>query len=110
MVTYNWASMPDAFHGIAFEGNHEVAQFQVRFFGLLAYTVRFPKIAIKLPPVVYTHRLDTGKHGHTCQMKSVRNQMTAPIMWEIPRYSERQQRPHSRLQCKSQRTTARSPE
>ena len=37
MVTYNWASMPDAFHGIAFEGNHEVAQFQVRFFGLLAY-------------------------------------------------------------------------
>lgn len=61
MVTYSWASKPDAFHGIAFEGNHEVAQFQVRFFGLLAYTVRFPKIAIEHPPAVYTHRLDTGK-------------------------------------------------
>lgn len=60
MVTFNWASAPDAFHGISFEGNHEVAQFQVRFFGLLAYTVRFPKVAIKYPPTVYTHRLDTG--------------------------------------------------
>lgn len=60
MVTHNRASKPDAFHGIAFEGNHEVAQFQVRFFGLLAYTVRFPKIAIDHPPAVYTHRLDTG--------------------------------------------------
>jgi hypothetical protein len=61
MVTYNWASRPDAFHGIAFEGNQDVAQFQVRFFGLLAYTVRFPKIAIKHPRLVYTHRLDTGE-------------------------------------------------
>lgn len=60
MVTYNWARAADAFHGISFEGNHEIAQFQVRFFGLLAYTVRFPKIAIKFPPTVYTHRLDTG--------------------------------------------------
>ncbi|MCP4408818.1 MAG: HNH endonuclease [Gammaproteobacteria bacterium] len=61
MVTDNWASSPDVFHGIAFEGNHEVAQFQVRFFGLLAYTVRFPKIAVEHPPIVYTHRLNTGK-------------------------------------------------
>jgi len=61
LVAYNWASKPDAFHGVAFEGNHNVAQFQVRFFGLLAYTVRFPKVAIEHPPAVYTHRLDTGK-------------------------------------------------
>lgn len=63
MVTYNWAGKPDAFHGIAFEGNEDIAQFQVRFFGLLAYTVRFPKIAIEHPRYVYTHRLDTGEDG-----------------------------------------------
>ncbi|MEP3275911.1 MAG: HNH endonuclease [Stappiaceae bacterium] len=60
MVTYKWARKPDAFHGITFEGNRNVAQFQVRFFGLLAYTVRFPKVAIEHSPIVYTHRLDTG--------------------------------------------------
>ena len=63
MVTYNWAGKPDAFHGIAFEGNQDTAQFQVRFFGLLAYTVWFPKIALQHPRIVYTHRLDTGKDG-----------------------------------------------
>ena len=46
---------------IAFEGNKDIAQFQVRFFGLLAYTVRFPKIAIKHPRIVYTHLLNTGE-------------------------------------------------
>ena len=61
MVTYNWAGKPDAFHGIAFEGNQDIAQFQVRFFGLLAYTVRFPKIALEHPRIVYTHRLNTGE-------------------------------------------------
>jgi hypothetical protein len=61
LVTYRWADKPDAFHGIAFEGNRETAQFQVRLFGLLAYTVRFPKIGITHPSIVYTHRLDSGE-------------------------------------------------
>ncbi len=65
MVTYNWAKEPDAFHGIAFEDNHKVAQFQVRLFGLLAYTARFNGVTIEHKPIVYTHRLDTGKDwGH----------------------------------------------
>ena len=63
LVTYNWAGKPDAFHGIAFEGNKGIAQFQVRLFGLLAYTVRFSKIAIEHPRILYTHRLDTGEDG-----------------------------------------------
>jgi HNH endonuclease len=59
MVTYNWAHKPDTFHGIAFAGNKPTAQFQVRLFGLLAYTICFPKIAISYSPIAYTHRLDT---------------------------------------------------
>lgn len=62
MVTYNWAHKPDTFHGIAFTGNHPAAQFQVRLFGLLAYTVCFPKIAFNHAPIAYTHRLDTNEH------------------------------------------------
>ena len=61
MVIYNWASKADAFHGIIFEGNKGEAQFQVRIFGLLAYTISVPRIAIKHPPCSYTHRLDTGQ-------------------------------------------------
>jgi hypothetical protein len=61
MVTYNCSSKADAFHGIAFEGNRDTAQFQVRLFGLLAYTVRFPRIAINHPKAIYTHRLDIGE-------------------------------------------------
>lgn len=62
LVTYNWAHKPDAFHGIAFAGNNPTAQFQVRLFGLLAYTVCFPKIAFNHAPIAYTHRLDTNEH------------------------------------------------
>ncbi|MFA3918496.1 HNH endonuclease [Ruegeria hyattellae] len=61
MVEYMRADKPDAFHGIAFDGNIGGARFQIRLFGLLAYRVSFPSIGIKLPPVVYTHRLDTGE-------------------------------------------------
>ena len=61
MVTYNWAHKPDTFHGIAFAGNNPTAHFQVRLFGLLAYTVYFPKIAIDHAPIAYTHRLDTNE-------------------------------------------------
>lgn len=61
LVTCNWAHKPDSFHGIAFAGNNPTAQFQVRLFGLLAYTVCFPKIAIGYAPVAYTHRLDTNE-------------------------------------------------
>lgn len=61
IVTYNWADVPKPFHGIAFEGNNPTAQFQVRLFGLLAYTVRFPKIAINNPPIIYTHLLNTNE-------------------------------------------------
>ncbi|WP_260023844.1 hypothetical protein [Ruegeria conchae] len=67
MADYRWADKPDAFHGIAFEGNYEVAQFQVRLFGLLAYRVKFPNIGLKLSPVVYTHRLDIGEDWFSFQ-------------------------------------------
>ncbi|WP_372579370.1 hypothetical protein [Ruegeria hyattellae] len=63
IVKYLWADKPDAFHGIAFEGNYGGARFQVRLFGLLAYRVSFPSIGIELPPAVYTHRLDSGEEG-----------------------------------------------
>lgn len=59
MVTYQKANNSFAFHGIAFQGNHEIAQFQVRLFGSLAYTIRFPTIAIRLPKFVYTHQLNS---------------------------------------------------
>lgn len=61
IVSYNWAGKADAFHGIIFEGNNDVAQFQVRILGLLAYTIRFPGIAIEHPRFAYTQRLDSGK-------------------------------------------------
>ncbi len=60
-VNYGWASKPDTFHGIAFEGNRQTAQFQVRLFGLLAYTVRFPNIRIDFSPTLYIHQIDTGE-------------------------------------------------
>ncbi|VAW04853.1 hypothetical protein MNBD_ALPHA07-1893, partial [hydrothermal vent metagenome] len=66
IVTYQWAKIPDTFrgipfHGIVFEGNQEVAQFQVRLFDTRAFIVRLSNIAIEHPPIVYTHRLDTGE-------------------------------------------------
>jgi hypothetical protein len=61
LVNYSWAKSAEPFHGISFGGNNDVARFQVRIFGLLAYTVHFPRIAINRSPFVYTHRFDTNK-------------------------------------------------
>ncbi|MEL7107256.1 MAG: HNH endonuclease [Pseudomonadota bacterium] len=60
-VTNRWADKPDSFHGIAFLGKDKSAQFQVRLFGLLAYTVRFPNISFNHEALVYTHRIDTAE-------------------------------------------------
>lgn len=57
IVEYMWATKPDAFHGIAFKGNKDTAQFQVRFFGLLAYTVTLPKVRLHCDRFEYTHFL-----------------------------------------------------
>lgn len=51
---------PQAFHGIAFEGNDPYAVIQVRLFGYLAYRVHFPNLAIDHKPFGYTHDLRYG--------------------------------------------------
>jgi|GEM_PF-3081934 len=63
VVNTSLARKPAPFHGIAFRGNTPEAQFQVRLFGYLAYTVRFPRIQIDQECVAYTHKLDTQEDG-----------------------------------------------
>jgi HNH endonuclease len=55
------ASKPAPFHGIAYQGNRPVAEFQVRLFGNFAYVVPLQGIAINHVPLVYTHFLDSGE-------------------------------------------------
>ena len=46
------------FHGIVFEGNKPTVQVQIRFFGWLAYRVKFFGLAVGGPRLIYTQCLD----------------------------------------------------
>lgn len=61
MVVYKTVGQPAPLHGIAFDGGHDAAQFRIRLFGRLDFTVRLPRTVIQTPAVVYTHMLESGE-------------------------------------------------